>query len=333
MTRTTAFLAILLLALTAQAGKKLNTTPQQPEKPAAEQKAEPPKEEKKPDTRFIPITDKVASIELKTTDTIIYRTVNIGIGEVLVMEFPAGILLDGDPVIGDAALLRAEIEANPLAVKVWALPFQGVSESEMWGLNTNLQLKTNIGITFIINFKVEAVEKASNRIIFTYPEFTAKQKAQQDSLIELKNKLNEEHKKAMGEVDKLADQKKLEMLTKEFGEFFMCNTYKNREEKELVFLSSDRICKVGPETILINFVVKNRYRNYFYIKDVKVFAVQGGSEVEMDSVYYVDKYGINFDESLKGGVGFKIKDYTPEYLIEITEESGKLRTIRLKVGF
>jgi len=287
----------------------------------------------KPDERFIPITEKVATIELKNSDTVIYRTVGIAIGEVLVLEFPEGVTLVGDPVVGDHALLKAEVEVSPLAVKVWALPFPGVAENEMWGLNTNLQLKTNVGITFIINFRVSEPAKASNRVIFTYPEFTAKQKAMQDTLIELKNKLHEEHKKAMAEVDKLAEQKKLELLTREFGEFFMCNTYRNREEEDLVFLSSDRICKVGPETILINFLVKNRYRNYFYLKEVKVYALQGGAEVEMDAFYWVDKYGIKFDEVLKGAVGFTIKDYTPQYVIEVTEESGKMRRIRLTVGF
>jgi len=287
----------------------------------------------KADERFIPITDKVATIELTESDTVLYRTVGIAIGEVLVLEFPEGVTLAGDPVIGDNALLKAEVEVNPLAIKVWALPFQGVAENEMWGLNTNLQLKTNVGITFIINFKIQPPDKASNRIVFTYPAFSAKQKAMQDQFIVLKNKLQEEHKKAMAEVDAIAERRKLEFLTREFGEFFVCNTYKNREERELVFLSSDRICKVGPETILINFVIKNRYRNYFYLKEVKAYAVQGGAEVEMDAYYWVDKYGIRFDESLKGAIGFKIKDYTPEYRIEIVEESGKMRTIKLTVGF
>lgn len=303
------------------------------EQPKTQPASTAPQTAQKADDRFVPITDKVATVELKNTDTILYRTVNIAIGEVLVLEYPEGVTLLGDPVVGDNALLKADVEVNPLAVKVWALPFQGVAENEMWGLNTNLQLRTNIGITFIINFRVSEPAKASNRIVFTYPEYTSKQKAMQDTLVELKNKLNEEHKKAMGEIDKLAETKKLEFLTREFGEFFMCNTYKNREQTELVFLSSDRICKVGPETILINFLIKNRYRNYFYLKEVKVYAVQGGSQVEMDSFYWVDKYGIKFDEVLKGAVGFRIKDYTPEYVIEVTEESGKMRKIRLTVGF
>lgn len=328
MTRTIlAFVLLFGLTLSAVEQPKTQPAPAPATTPAAAQPT--PKQ----DDRFIPITEKVATIELKNTDTILYRTVNIAIGEVLVLEYPEGVTLLGDPVIGDNALLKADIEANPLAVKVWALPFQGVAENEMWGLNTNLQVRTNVGITFIVNFRVSEAAKASNRIVFTYPEFTSKQKAMQDTLVELKNKLHEEHKKAMSEIDKLAESKKLEFLTREFGEFYMCNTYKNREQTELVFLSSDRICKIGPETILINFLIKNRYRNYFYLKEVKVYAVQGGSEVEMDSYYWVDKYGIKFDEMLKGAVGFRIKDYTPEYVIEITEESGKMRKIRLTVGF
>gem|GEM_PF-906734 len=287
----------------------------------------------KKDERFVPITDKVATIELKSSDTVIYRTANIGIGEALVLEFPEGMVLAGNPVVGDNALLKIEVEVNPLTLKVWSLPFQGVAENEMWGINTNLQLRTNVGVTIIINFVVQSVEKASNRIIFTYPEFSAKQKDMQDQFVVLKNALQEEHKKAMADVEKIAERRKLEMMTREFGEFYMCNTYKNREEKELVFLSSDRICKIGPETILINFIVKNRYRNYFYLDQVKVYAVQGGNEVEMTSFYWVDKYGIKFDEALKGAVGFTIKDYTVSYIIEITEQSGKLRKIRLEVGF
>ena len=86
--------------------------------------------------------------------------------------------------------------------------------------------------------------------------------------------------------------------------------------------------------MLINFNVKNRYRNYFYVRDVKVYSSIDGSEVELDRELYMEKYGIRFDEILRGAVGFRVKDYyTPEYIIELIEEAGKKRKVRLKVGF
>lgn len=323
--------ACIIIITTCMISAQIPVTPS-PDTDAETSEKQTDKKDKQSD-KFIPITKKVEAIELKNSDVVLYRTVNIGIGEVIVLEFPEGITLSGQPVIGDSALLNVEVDPSPLNLKVWAKTFSGTPENHMWGLNTNLQFKINAGITFIINFKIAPVKKASNRIIFSYPEFTQQHKDMQKQLVRLKNKLQKEHDKAMKKIDKTAEEKKLEFLTEEFGEFFMCNTYKARAEKEWVFLMSDRICKIGPKTILINFVVKNRYRQYFYLNDVKVYALRGSSRIELGRKYHVDKYGIQFDEALKGGIGFTVDDYARSYEIEIIEEAGKQRKIKLKVGF
>jgi len=154
--------------------------------------SEVPEEHKKPDEKFIEITEKVSVIELKSTDTVVYRTVNITPTEIVVLEFPEGVLLDGDPsgsvAVGHDAILKTDIIPSPLVVKVTAM----LNETD---LNSNLQIKLNCGITVIFNFRITLPDVASNRIIFTYPEFAEKNKREKDVFLELKLKLQKDHEK------------------------------------------------------------------------------------------------------------------------------------------
>ncbi|MDX9727444.1 MAG: hypothetical protein RBT38_13770, partial [Bacteroidales bacterium] len=71
--------------------------------------------------KFIEITEKVSVIKMLSTDTVIYRKVNITPTEVVVLEFPEGVLLDGDPsgsiAVGHDAILKTDVIPSPLVVK------------------------------------------------------------------------------------------------------------------------------------------------------------------------------------------------------------------------
>ncbi len=286
------------------------------------------------------IKGKIAEIEVSSDDRVIYKTVDVSIGEVLVLEFPEDVSLEEKPVLGDAALLKVEIETSPLRVKVWGLLFADLPETRMYGLNTNLQISLNTGTSLIINFRIAPSSEATSRIIFTFPYFTKQRREVQEMLISMRNKLEKNYRKKMDELESLAQKRKKEMITRSFSEFFYCNTYRSRSQNKLVFLMSDRICKIGGEKeeggeVYINFIVKNRYRNYFYIGDVRVYALKNSGKIPLEHEVFLEKYGIKFDEVLNGAVGFSLDkdDYAPEYIIEIVEEAGKQRKISLKVGF
>lgn len=282
------------------------------------------------------ITEKISVIELTTADTVIYRNVNIAPTEVLVLEFPEGIQLSGDVsqalAIGHDSIIKADVIPSPLIIKVTALQYQV-------GLNTNLQIKTNAGITMIFNFKTEDPKKSSNRIIFTFPEYTNQMKKDRDSFLQLKLKLQEEYNEKVKQLDTEAEKLRIKGNTKGFSEFYMCNDYVNREQQDLVFFTSTRICKWGGKKdkggdVYINFYIKNRFKNFFYIKDVKVYGLQGDSRIPIESrELFLEKYGIQFDEVLNGAVGFKLDDYYRQYVIELHEEAGKKRIISVTVGF
>ncbi|HQO92579.1 MAG TPA: hypothetical protein PLX56_09655 [bacterium] len=286
--------------------------------------------------KFIEITEKVSVIKMLSTDTVIYRKVNITPTEVVVLEFPEGVLLDGDPsgsiAVGHDAILKTDVIPSPLVVKVTAM----INEVD---LNSNLQIKLNCGITVIFNFVITLPEKASNRIIFTYPEFTEKNKKEKDSFLELKLKLQKEHETAMKKVKEEANKLRVAGNAKGFSEFYMCNEYVNRSEKDLVFLTSTRICKWGGKKdkggdVYINFYIKNRYRNFFYVKEVKVYGLKGDSKIPIDNTQvFLEKFGIQFDEVLNGAVGFELDDYYTQYRLELEEEAGKKRVIFVNVGF
>ncbi len=286
--------------------------------------------------KFIEITEKVSVIKMLSTDTVIYRKVNITPTEVVVLEFPEGVLLDGDPsgsiAVGHDAILKTDVIPSPLVVKVTAM----INEVD---LNSNLQIKLNCGITVIFNFVITLPEKASNRIIFTYPEFTEKNKKEKDAFLELKLKLQKEHETAMKKVKEEANKLRVAGNAKGFSEFYMCNEYVNRSEKDLVFLTSTRICKWGGKKdkggdVYINFYIKNRYRNFFYVKEVKVYGLKGDSKIPIDNTQvFLEKFGIQFDEVLNGAVGFELDDYYTQYRLELEEEAGKKRVIFVNVGF
>ncbi|MBP5407218.1 hypothetical protein J6Z19_08760 [bacterium] len=288
-------------------------------------------------SKFIPITEKVAVITIQNSDTVIYRTVNIALGEVFVFEFPENISLTETPTVGDAGLLKIEVETDPLKMKVWGLMFDEASEeSLMYGISSNVQFKINSGQTFIFNFVIRPSEEASNRIIFSYPEWETSNKAVNRHLEMLRKELEEKYEKRMKEIEKEVDKSMIGMMAKSFSEFFQCSSYSARTEENLVFLRSDRICKIGKEALItLNFSVKNRYRQRFHIDSVKVYSTKGG-KVEIDNAqYHIDKFSMQFDEIVNGGIAFKISDddYSREYIIEVNESAGKKRRLELKVSF
>lgn len=305
-------------------------------------------EEKPKDKRFIPIKEKIAVIELKTSDTVLYRTVNITPTEIFVIEFPENMLLDGDVntaiAVGHSKIIKPEVVPSPLQIRVKAI-------SNQLGANSNLQIKTNAGITIIFDFIITERDEASNRIIFSFPELTNKNKKDRDSFLALKVKLQQEHKAEMDKLKEEANKMRIEGNVKGFSEFFMCNEYINREHQDLVFLTSTRICKWGGKQdkggdVYINFYVKNRYRNFFYVKDVKVYGLKGDTEIPIERrSLWLEKaqtekeinttiaYGIQFDEVLNGAVGFELDEYYKQYILELEEEAGKKRKIRITVGF
>jgi len=286
--------------------------------------------------KFTPITKKVAIIELKTSDTVIYRTINIAIGEVFVIEFPKNIILNETPTIGDAGLLKIEVENDPLKIRIWGLMFPNTPESSMYGLNSNIQFKINSGQTFILNMVLHPASEASNRVIFTYPQWEKGQKEVNQQLEKLRNKLNDEFEKKMKGIDKEAQKRTVQFLADSFSEFFQCTNYSARAEEKLVFLRSDRMCKIGKDGIIaVNFSIKNRYRQRFHIEGIKIYSTKGG-KVEIDNAqYHLDKYSMQFDEIVSGATAFLIKDedYSKEYIIEMTESAGKKRKIELRVSF
>jgi len=285
--------------------------------------------------QYTTVTTKVYNQALSSKDTVVYLRVNVAIGEALVIEYPDGIsLAGGEPVIGDVSLLKVETTPSPLMIRVWGKIFQGSTEGQMYNLNGNVQFKTNVGITFIFNFIITPPESASNRIVFTYPEFEGQMKEAQKALAILKNKLQTDYETKEKNLDQIADRRAFEMITDKFSDFYMCNSYTNRSEKTLVFLGSDRICRLGDDTILINFMIKNRYRQYFYVKSIKVFQMNGNNKVEVDNPYiHMSTTGIKFDQILNGAIGIRSKDYTTNYMIQLEEEGGLKRIIQLEVGF
>ncbi|HNZ54847.1 MAG TPA: hypothetical protein PKN76_11985, partial [bacterium] len=239
-------------------------------------------EVKAKDPRFIPITEKVAVITLKNSDTVIYRTVNIAIGEVFVLEFPKNIILEETPTIGDAGLLKIEVENDPLKMRIWGLMFPDADESSMYGLNSNIQFKINSGTTFIFNMVLQPAANASNRLIFSYPEWENAQKDINRQLETLKKDLMNEHGKKIKSLEKDSEKMMIQFMAKSFSEFYQCNNYSARVEENLVFLRSDRICKIGRDGLItVNFSIKNRYRQRFHIESVKVYSMKGG-KVEID---------------------------------------------------
>ena len=287
--------------------------------------------------KFIPITEKVAVITISNIDTVIYRTVNIALGEVFVFEFPENISLTETPTVGDAGLLKIEVETEPLKMKVWGLMFsEAPEEALMYGLSSNVQFKINSGQAFIFNFVISPPEEASNRIIFSYPEWEESNKAVNKHLEMLRKELEGKYEKRMKEIKKEIDKSMIGMMAKSFSEFFQCSSYSARTEEALVFLRSDRICKIGKDALVtVNFSVKNRYRQRFHIESVKIYSTKGG-KVEIDNAqYHIDKISMQFDEIVSGGIAFKIsdEDYSREYIIEVNESAGKKRKLELKVSF
>lgn len=288
------------------------------------------------DPGFVPIKEKVSVFVIKNSDSVIYRTVNIAIGEVFVLEFPPNITLEENPTVGDAGLIKIEVESDPLKMKIWGLMFSDANESSMYGLNSNIQFKINSGQTFIFNLVLQPAVNSSNRIIFTYPEWENSRKEINKQLEILRKDLDKQYIKKSMDLEKESEKMMVKFMAESFSEFFLCSSYSASKEDELVFLRSDRICKIGKDGVIsVNFSIKNRSRQRFHVENVKIYNLKGG-KVEIDeAIYHIDKYSMQFDEIVSGALAFKIKDeeYSKEYIIEVTESAGKKRRIDVKVSF
>ncbi len=280
---------------------------------------------------------KIVYVPISNENKIVYRTVNIAVGEVLVIEFPDGIKLSGIPVVGDNALLRVEVEKQPLRMRVWALLFPGRTERDMSGISSNIQFSLNSGHSFIFRITVTDSNRAANRIVISYPEWDKETKRLKQRTEQYRAELDKRYKKRLTELSDEISKKSAELLAKSFSEFFQCNTYRVRSEEKLVFFSSDRMCKIGVNGfIIINFLIKNRARKQFLTDTITVYALRGTSRVEIDSpVLFLQKYSMLFDEVVSGAVAFRIEEegYAKRYELVLKESAGQQRKLTITVSF
>ena len=280
---------------------------------------------------------KVRRVMISSSDQTIYQTLHIAIGEVVVITFPSGITLSGLPVIGDNSLIRVEIESTPLRMRIWGMVFPANSEESMIGVSSNMQFSLSSGQSFIMKVEISKKEQSVNRVEIVYPEWERRHRALQTQMKQYKKEVETSLQKKFANLDREAENRLKSVLAKSFAEFFQCNNYSVRAEKELVFFSSDRICKIGVDGfVVINFRIKNRARKRFHIEEVKLFAIRAGSRVEVDMpTLFLQKYSMLFDEVTSGGIAFKVMDdeYAKRYELELKESAGKQRIIKIPVSF
>lgn len=280
---------------------------------------------------------KVRRLILSNSDKTIYQTVSIAIGEVLVITFPSGVKLSGLPVIGDSSLIRVEIEASPLRMRIWGMVFQGSSEQSMVGVSSNMQFTLTSGQSFIFKMQIAEVSQSLSRVEISHPDWEKSDATARSQISEYKKEVDRELKKKFENLDAEADNRLKDVLAKSFAEFFQCNNYSVRTENKLVFFSSDRICKMGEDGfIVVNFRIKNRGRKRFHVAEVKIYALREGSRVEVDiPTIFLQKFSMLFDEVVSGGISFKIAadEYAERYELELKESAGKQRILKIPVSF
>ncbi|MCK5808892.1 hypothetical protein KAH37_07915 [bacterium] len=280
---------------------------------------------------------KVRRVMITGSDKTIYQTIPIAIGEVVVITFPAGITLLGLPVIGDSSLIRAEIESSPLRMRMWGMIFAGSSEEGMIGVSSNMQFSLSSGQSFILKIEIAKEDSSVSRLEISYPEWEREHKDMQSKIAQYKREVDATLKKRFENLESEAGVRLKLVLAKSFAEFFQCNNYSVRAENRLVFLSSDRICKIGVDGfIVVNFRLKNRSKKRFHIDGVRLYAIREGSRVEVDMpTVFLQKYSMLFDEVISGGIAFKVTDdeYATRYELELKESAGKQRILKIPLSF
>lgn len=283
------------------------------------------------------LNGKIRRVILSKEDKTVYQSLPVSIGEVVVFSFPSNVSLKSLPVIGDSALVRVEIEQNPLRMRLWGMPLPGMSAEMMVGQSSNMQFSTSSGQSFIFKIVITSRDKSLNRVEISYPAWEKEHLKRETERVLYKKEVEESLKKRFESLTHESENRLKEILSKSFAEFFQCNNYMVRRENNLIFFSSDRICKIGVNGfITVNFRIKNRARKRFHIDTVKIYAIREGSRVEVDfPTLFLQKYSMLFDEVISGGLSFKIMEdeYAERYELELQESAGNQRVLKIPVSF
>jgi len=291
--------------------------------------------------KSVTFEDRIHDYKLKLEDKNLYFKLPVALGRATTIVFPDDVKLSAPHTLGNKSLIQTQIVPNPLELKLWGKKFnQSQVDSSMIGQSTNLIIKLNTGQTLIFEITIVPAESAVLRVNFLFPEFENSIAEVRKAWIAKEAEIKRAEEEMLKNIDEIAHRKKLELLAEDFGKYWSCNTYdvRGNSGRELVFFMSDRICKFGEGTIVLNFVIKNGSRKYFYADQIKVYIYAKDSLIEIPSnklISKISKKGLLYDEEAVGAVIFELSssEYSRRYKVLLIEKHGRKIKVDVTVGF
>ena len=276
-------------------------------------------------------TAPVVRHALSYADADLNVKVNVALGRVTSVQLPPDVSLSGQPALGNRALFA--FDSQPGLLLVWPkLPDERpdrLQPGDLVGQRTNLLIFFRFGVTVALELQIAPREQAVHRLVLTFPVREQESAYVQTALTEQAQQL-----RAAFEVEKAAFSKKVErrtqsMITEALLARLDCVDVSERSMRDFLIVWVRQLCRVG-DFVFVRFMVRNRARDVFHLKDVRMFATGATTDGETAAVRFRGLTTLPFNRSIVGGALLRIIDTQADaYTLVVEEDGGKKRRVQV----
>ena len=257
---------------------------------------------------------------------------NCALGDVVAIELPKGVALNGVPALGNNATFtfRAE-ESEPMRVLVWPkMPKsvgQGFSPDDLLGNRSNFQLFLDSGTTVMFDLRIGRARRSVQRVVLTFPEREQEQVYIREQLSAQARKLTQEFEEEKAALRKNVVEQSRRRMARAMLDRLHCSDVGERAMRDLLVVRAHRICRVGSETF-IWFEVHNRRKDIFHLKEVRI-GEDGGDDADVDAlIEWKAAPTLEFDDRVHGVAIFAVEgDGARSYVLTVKEDGGAKRVV------
>jgi hypothetical protein len=258
--------------------------------------------------------------------------VSCSLGNVLVIQFPEGESLNGDPAIGNAALFNFKLQKDPLLLMLWPTIPEGsqLTSDDVLGETSNVQINLASGTNILMELRI--AEKSCQRVIFRDPERTKTEALRKKLRKEVRNELEAAFEARRQALDSEACGKALSLVARGMMKRIHCTDLSDREMADLLVVRATRICHIG-DHVFIDLSVHNRARDLFALGKIEALSVESDKMRSLDAVVEWRRGSpqLKFDQQARAVAVFPVSEETAasEYAVRVTENAGKKRIVTL----
>lgn len=278
-------------------------------------------------------TAKVVRHPLSYVDSAQKIRINTALGDVVSLEFPAGVGLRGDPALGNTAIFEFRASRDPFRILVWPKMPTGardVTPEDLEGATSNLQVFLDSGVTVIVDLVIAPRAQAVQRVVFDFPQRERESEFVQAQLADQARRLREDFEAEKKALEVTVAERTQRAMARAMLERHHCAALRARGERDLLIVWARQICRIGDYTF-IRFTVRNRYRDVFHLQRVEVREAGGGEgDGTLEAlVEWTAEPLLAFGQEAEGIAIFGVGEGAKQYVLTVVESGGKKRVVEV----